>query len=258
MGVSNIYAMTGDYGNTIDGLDGTDYAKIFTMKKKFLGSVNWHKNQILFKLIHAGNVNGYFAKTYFLGVYETTSSTTTKFQVVEDMDSTAITCVYVEDSNSITVYAKGGVSGANIRVQVLYTPNIGFIEFYNYEKFNNTLDGLTIVSPTTMNKNGELTLTLQNSWTKITSPNDLENRIYRSGNIINVNCALTGGTTSGTVVVFRIPTYPPQKRVRTTCRYKDGGGLYQNALMEINTYGDVLITGVASNTELLINISYIV
>lgn len=238
------------------GTGTTNYAPLFNMKKKFLGNPSWHRNQLVFELIHASSLSNVIVKRYFVSIYESdVSASTILFKDLSPVFS-GITCVYVDNGNDVTVYAKGSLAGANIRLRVIFSPNPGWIQFYNYQAFSNTLSGLTTISPTSDDM--DILPTWANSWTPISG---YFNRVKKTNNNVVLNISVTGGGRADGTSVGKLPTgCRPSSTLHGSCIYKNSDGTtYGMGKIQITNFGDILIYGVPSGTlELCINLAFAV
>lgn len=238
------------------------YAKLFTMRKHFLGQASWHRNQLVFELIHASSLAKCIIKRYFLSLYESsgTGATTIVFREMGSNPS-GIDCVYVDnEDDTITVYAKGSLDGANIRLKPIYAPVIGKIEFYNYQPCTTDLSEVTTVSPVV--EDTDALPTFSNARGTIANT---FNRIKKQGNVVVVNLCIANNsvTISDGMVLCKLPTGSrPLSNLHGDFLYKKSDGTYASGkiiIMSESNYGDILAYGVTSgSTEFYINVTFTV
>ena len=217
---------------------GTDYAKVFTLKKSWKGNTDWHNNQVLFTIFQANSYNGYIQRQYFLATIKGNGSKqTTIFKEISGIYKGTLKAVIVENDESIQVYVKGKLDYVPVRVKVDYCGNLGLIDFTTSSKFNNVLENITEAEIT----NGDMEITLESGW-KIN-----ENRyshFYIKDNVVNIKCNLTAGYLGDNTKLFKIVSkYKPSKPYITFNNFVDSvSGDIRTARIIVNEYGDVLVS----------------
>lgn len=137
---------TQDYGLTKDE---SYYAKLFSTKTNINGSNHYNDCQIFFRVYHASSTGGVcmpknFAMSFVRGDDE---NDIVKF-IDLNPEETRFDIKYTIDVNgNVTVYGKGTIQGAKLKVQVLYSPTLSMFEFHNAESFTNNITEL--ISPIT-------------------------------------------------------------------------------------------------------------
>lgn len=248
--MSNILTVT--QGFNVSG-NGNNYAKLFNMKKKFFGKPSWHTNQLLFEIIHASSLSRCITKKYFISVFEsdTSQNSTIIFQDLSPLIG-GVACVYVDEGDSITVYARGSLQAASLNVRLIYSPRFSLIEFVQYSKFNHALSNVTPVSPTGGVE--KATPTFNNDWGFL---GDYYNDIKKEGSTVTLNCRFGGSFTGESYAIGRLPQgFRPAKQIATSCIFLRSDGTYGVGRFRVNTFGDLLINGVNRGEELIVNIIY--
>lgn len=123
------------------------WVKIFTIKQNNISVIDWHQNNITFKLYQAGGIAMYSEKNIYLSTYKG-DGTDNKIQFY-DLDDKAggIECAYIQNGNDIDVYASGSREGVPIKLSVIQCPCIGMIHFYQWSEFDSSIDTTKFVYP---------------------------------------------------------------------------------------------------------------
>lgn len=125
--MNKIYAMTRDQ------LEDSDlYSPVFTMTKSYVGMKDSYENNIYFKLFQNSGDAILIERKYYVSI----NNNNVYFY---NMDFAAIDkelkCVYIDNGETITVYAKGDRAGTSICLEVITCPILGKITFHNKKKW---------------------------------------------------------------------------------------------------------------------------
>lgn len=253
--MKNVVATTLDYNVNNNG---NGYAKIFSMKKRFIGTASWHSNQLLFRVVHPNSYDKCIEKKYFISVFEDDDTSKPSRVVFQDLNpnTSGINMVYIDYEDRIDIYVKGSLGGARVRIIPIHSPSLGLIEFYNFQKFDNTLDGLTKIEPTqTENVDVTNSITWSGSWHYV---EDRHQSIKRQGNLVVINISTIGSYFANDLTICTLPQgFRPPTSIRFVCSYEKADGTFGAGQIRLNGAGFIVIYGIPNDaTAVNIAVSY--
>ena len=156
---------------------GGGWAKIFTMYQNYLGNMDWNENNLTFRVFQCGG-EGYAEGTYFISTYRGSGSTDKiVFRDLSELFPAQIICRYIQHDNMIDVYAKSKYSGVPIKLQVLQTPVLGKIQFWDRIGFVANPVG-TMVEPVSRGVTGAFGITYTNLSKTSNTYSDVAKELY--------------------------------------------------------------------------------
>ena len=111
------------------------WAKLFTMHQNYKGVVDWHENNVKFRVFQGGGIANYTEKNYYLSNFKgTNTDNSIQFYDLDDRKG-SIECRYILNNENIDVYVKGGREGVPVKMQILECPCLGKLTLYQRQGF---------------------------------------------------------------------------------------------------------------------------
>lgn len=143
--MQNYYIKTNDYGLNETG---NNYAKLFDVKTSLYNEDKYNHIQIIFELIHfTSNNSKAMFKKYALSCKKSNGNNVINFIDLDSNKFTNVECKYNITNDSVNVFVKGSLIGADIKLKILYASNLGYFNFYNLANFNETPINLIQATP---------------------------------------------------------------------------------------------------------------
>lgn len=223
------------------------YAKIFEFKSIAYGVSHYSNTGMFFRLYHCAG-NGTAIKDYYVFATNINENNTVRFvDLTPEETRLEAFCAKNVDDFTYTVYVKGGVAGANIKLQILHSPAPQHYKFFNLENFNINRDNISNIVNTTNNiiPFPKTPITLDEKWS-IKSDSDFY--IVKDGQQFHVEGTVMPKVGSGNSTIGYIPVeYAPTKVKRIPCIQKNTNGIVSMYLV-IWTGGKISLS--ESNNEL--------
>lgn len=179
----NIKCQTDDFGLTSST---NKFAKLLEVPTTLKGENNYNDIQIIFRLYHISSTSGFVTPKDYMLTVNYDGSNIVNFIDLNPKFNDVLKTGYVLENNKVTVYSKGSIIGASIKLQVLYCTIPGAFTFFNMSEF--------IYEPTLKYATNNIAIrkdiTFLNGWQKHSY---LPSFYVREGNIVTVTINTNNG-----------------------------------------------------------------
>ena len=230
------------------------YAKIFSICTNKLGHPQYSNSTFVFNLYHGQQTLAY--KKYYVYANNSGNGNVIGFEDLTPKN-TGIECVYTITDNLLTFYVKGTMVGNDIRLKVEQANLLSNIEFHQLERF--TTDLTSKIEPKFKQPIYETTITtkieeLLNNWNI-----ERDCLIKKCVNTVTVNIVASGGDVSAGVTIFKLPddVKPKNDLTFTGIGKMSDGTLYPVICRIFTATGNIQVTGLKGNTQLILQTTYL-